>query len=138
VTLSVGRLTRTSPESHFPAPSRWPCAHHGRSGHGLLDQVEIYAPIDGFAAISRLREPRSDHTATLLADGRVLIVGGSGLDRAVPVPDPNPDWVVSTDFTQSSDGVAHGPGNPFVPTPTYHDFTIQTGAYVSAGGTILG
>jgi serine/threonine protein kinase len=53
------------------------------------------------------------------------------------VPDPNPDWVVSTDVTQSTDGVAHGSGSPFVPSRTYHNFTVQAGAYVSAGGSTL-
>lgn len=54
-----------------------------------------------------------------------------------PVPDPNPDLVVSTDPGQSTDGVAHGAGNPFVPTRTYHNVTIEAGAYVSRGGTTL-
>jgi N-acetylneuraminic acid mutarotase len=44
--------------------------------------VGIYDPEHGaYRALPPLREPRADHTATLLADGRVLVVGGIGRKR---------------------------------------------------------
>src|SRR5688500_2462627 len=44
----------------------------------VTDSVVIYDPLtNGFEQVGRLRAPRVGHTATLLADGRVLIVGGS-------------------------------------------------------------
>jgi hypothetical protein len=48
-------------------------------GEPPIASVEIYAPQTvGFTAIEPLLEPRTDHTATVLADGRVLFVGGAG------------------------------------------------------------
>jgi serine/threonine protein kinase len=52
-------------------------------GEPPIASVEIYAPQTvSFSAIEPLLEPRSDHTATVLPDGRVLIVGGSGNERS--------------------------------------------------------
>jgi len=48
-------------------------------GHLVLDTAERYDPASGaWSATRSLPEPRSGHTATLLADGRVLLVGGVG------------------------------------------------------------
>jgi hypothetical protein len=47
-------------------------------GEGIaLDSAEIYDPFTGtFSLISSMATPRTCHRATLLSDGRVLIVGG--------------------------------------------------------------
>jgi hypothetical protein len=45
--------------------------------------AEIYDPASGtFTALPAMHNARSSHTATLLNDGRVLIVGGDGLSQA--------------------------------------------------------
>ena len=46
----------------------------------VLDRAEIYNPASGmFAPLSPMTFPRAFHTATLLDDGRILVVGGVGL-----------------------------------------------------------
>ncbi len=52
----------------------------------MLDAVEVYDPAsDTWTELAPLPEPRTNHTATLLANGLVLIVGG-GKANAIGVP----------------------------------------------------
>ena len=61
---------------------------NGYSTH--LDSAELYDPISGkWRVTGHLHHPRSGHSATLLRDGRVLVVGGNhtaGLEDMDPEP----------------------------------------------------
>jgi len=50
---------------------------HGDFTTGFRNSSELYDPVtDTWALTGSLKEPRGYHTATLLLDGRVLVVGG--------------------------------------------------------------
>jgi hypothetical protein len=61
---------------------------YARNGNGwrILAETELFDPATGtFTSAGLMGTPRSDHTATRLLDGRVLINGGWDVDYAVPV-----------------------------------------------------
>jgi hypothetical protein len=67
-------------------------------------QAEIYQPSSGtFAVLGGLNIPRQQHTATLLQDGRVLIVGGFSQTRG--------DAVASAEIFDPASGFAYTNGN---------------------------
>jgi len=64
--LSTGQVLITGGEVYSPA--RLPLA-----------TAEVYDPATGsFTAVGEMTRPRSGHMATLLRDGRVLVIGGAG------------------------------------------------------------
>ena len=70
--MSTGRCR---PQGHF-AIGR-PGARQRRLQRQRLASAEIYDPVLGTWSLTRLDEHGPpDHTATLLSDGRVLVVGG--------------------------------------------------------------
>lgn len=56
-----------------------------RSNH-ISNSVEIYNPQDGsLQTVAEMIVPRAEHTATLLDDGRVLIVGGYSKNQMIDI-----------------------------------------------------
>ncbi len=54
------------------------------SGSGTLSSAELYDPVSGaFSPAGSMTAARSDHSATLLDDGRVLIAGGDDSAQAL-------------------------------------------------------
>lgn len=72
--LSDGRVLVGGGGGEFP----------GADGSSSSDTAEIYDPVTGrWTATARLTEARTRYAATLLPDGRVLVVGGSTVDEPI-------------------------------------------------------
>ena len=63
---------------------------HGGADSALLQAAEVFDPVTGrWAAIEDMIQARSGHAATLLPDGRVLVVGGAAdLEASAELYDP--------------------------------------------------
>src|SRR5262245_28963600 len=61
------------------------CAVDGCDTAEVAPSSEFYTPGRGFSAGPRLAQPRDGHSATLLPDGRVLIVGGFAREGTLPI-----------------------------------------------------
>lgn len=88
----------TSGGSTFGKPNLLPTT----TSFGVTDVVEIYDPNTGRVTITApMTTPRAYHTATLLANGKILVTGGvndaNGLLNSIEIYDPGTGlWTLST------------------------------------------
>ncbi len=106
-------------------------------GEGLsgapLDSVEVFDPAsETWSGLPELPEARSNHTTTLLEDGRLLVVGGA---RSNQNGSPSPEGVLSTAvlYDPSMGGVAEVPLAG--PRGGHAAFRLASGDVLIAGGS---
>jgi N-acetylneuraminic acid mutarotase len=91
-----------------------------------LGTVELYDPVaDSWQSMNNMKQPRAEHTATLLPDGNVLVVGGGyfGTDNTAEIYDPSTD---SWEFTKTLMENSRTRGHTAV--------LLKTGKVLVAGG----
>ncbi len=126
-TSGGSELRPTSAEIYDPISNTWSAAGNTTVPHGLISAsvlltngkvlllggdttesagflvmtpiVELYDPItNNWTPVAPMNTPRATHSATLLSDGRVLVVGGSdgaGVLSSAEIYDPNTNaWTV--------------------------------------------
>jgi hypothetical protein len=80
-TVRAGSTATLLPDGHVMFAGGYNCAPAGQDGSWA--SAELYDPATGtFSPTGSMAVPRQQHTATRMADGRVLIVGGLTGNRA--------------------------------------------------------
>jgi hypothetical protein len=96
----------------------------GTGAMGDLNSAELYNPVSGtFSPTGNLKQARSEHSATLLNNGWVLIAGGSGGDGAL----------ASAELYNPSTA-AFSPSNPLNTARYEHTATLLPGGEVLIAG----
>jgi hypothetical protein len=102
----------------------------GTGGRFGLETAELYDPKTGtFSPTGSMTIARVDHTATLLADGRVLIVGGLG-----PTIMSGSDRLASAELYDPTEGTFRATGSLVVPRYTHTATRLTDGRVLIVGG----
>ncbi len=105
-------------EGRYMEDGRW----KGRT----VASAELYDPVSGsFAPTGKMTTPRSSHAATLLANGKVLLAGGSNGDRNIS----------SAELYDSATGRFTPTGSMAVPRIPHVMVPLKDGKVLVAGGT---
>jgi hypothetical protein len=120
--LPTGQVLITGGEAYSPLPLR-------------LATAEVYDPATGtFTAVGEMTRPRSGHTATLLLDGRVLVIGGAGdADLYDPVTSTFAPTTAFSSNVPSTTTVLPGGAVLAIGTFGAELFDPQTGAVTTTG-----
>jgi hypothetical protein len=103
------------------------------NGANVLDSAELYDPVTGMWSVTgRLNKPRTDHTATLLPDGRVLVVAGDTSNA------PSLGRGGTVELYDPSTGTWSLTGSLSVTRCCHSATLLQTGKVLVAGGFELG
>ncbi len=99
----------------------------------MLDSVELYDPATrSWSAAAPLPEPRANHTATLLDDGTILVVGG-GASNAIGVPSGQEVRLDALLYDPAT-GASESLGPTRTPRHGHHAVRLPSGRVLLVGG----
>jgi hypothetical protein len=133
--MTAGRVVHTAtllPDGKvlIAGPGFVPCVTCGGPGVGPGPTAELYSPVTGtFAPTGEMITPRGGFSATLLANGKVLIAGGSCCDQPLVYPTTAELYYPSTGTFASTGDMINGREN--------HTATLlSNGKVLIAGGQV--
>jgi hypothetical protein len=98
---------------------------------GIHAIVQGPAPTAPLAAQPMLLEPRAEHTATLLPDGRILVIGGVGSLRARP-----DRYLASAELVDPETGISSPAGSMAEPRDGHTATLLPDGRVLVVGGGV--
>ncbi len=103
--LTCGGATLDLTSTLVPSPTR--------RGRGITDSVEIFDPVTNiWSEAAHMITPRTNHTTTLLSNGKVLVTGGFGPDgvalATTEIYDPSLNsWALGPNFPGNTERAYH-------------------------------
>ena len=105
--------------------------HSGLPSTGTTNSAEIYDPaVNAWVQTGALNQGRDNHTATVMPDGNIMVVGGY-----VEPPDPNAGYLDTAEVYYSTAGVWHTAAAPMGTKRALHAAVLlQDGRLLVIGG----
>ena len=106
------------------------------TGEGINAIAQLYDPVaDKFTRTGSMITARSSNTSTLLADGRVLVTGGSGIDPNTPVEAG--DSLASAELYDPAAGAFTPTGSMTVSRTLHKAVRLRDGKVLIVGGASI-